>query len=330
MRKLELVKAIDRVLGALHESNAIDFLEMQTHFLERERPKPERMDPHGPFGGEFLQVFQRYSVAASSFGPIEKELCEIFQLDVLSEPEFWTALMFSGPGEGRGFLDRARKGSSGLQKLRALIGPETDYSESMAGAKAIHGLESVSLVVLEDRGQGSKPTRLIKVLEGISALYEAHTRVLSLPADTLIVTTCDSGSDKAFDFLGLAKAIQALKETILSLWDRIFFFRERKLSATLSLIGQSLPILAEISALEEKKALGREEAEILRRKVVDGAVALGEAGAVIPEVTARRPEAFRALAAPEAKLLAPPDLPQSEESIGNVTKRKPRRKKGNA
>lgn len=206
-----------------------------------------------------------------------------------------------------------------------------DYSEAMAGAKAIHGLESVSLVVLEDRGQGSKPTRLIKVLEGISALYEAHTRVLSLPADTLIVTTCDSGSDKAFDFLGLAKAIQALKETILSLWDRIFSFRERKLSATLSVIGQSLPILAEISALEERKALGREEAEILRRKVVDGAVALGEAGAVIPEVTARRPEAFRALAAPEAKLLAPPDLPsQSEESTGNVTKRKPRRKKGNA
>lgn len=102
MRKLELVKAIDRVLSALYEGDAIDFLEMSSHFRERETPKAERMDPHGPFGATLLHVFQRYSVAASSFGPIERELCEIFQVDVLSDSEFWTGLQWSWRGASLG------------------------------------------------------------------------------------------------------------------------------------------------------------------------------------------------------------------------------------
>jgi hypothetical protein len=92
-------------------------------------------------------------------------------------------------------------------------------------------------------------------MEGISLLYEVVSQVEQVEKEEiedseLIVLGCDSGSDKAFDFLGLAEVIGSLKDLILELWDRIIFYKEKKLSAKMELIANSLPIHERISVLQ--------------------------------------------------------------------------------
>jgi len=90
------------------------------------------------------------------------------------------------------------------------------------------------------------------------------------------------------------------------------------------LVAESLPVLAEISSLAERKAIGPEQAEILRRQVIEGSTKLGEAGAIIPETALRPQTDLRAFAAPEPKLLAAPQTIVTVEP--SKPARPPRRK----
>jgi hypothetical protein len=57
-----------------------------------------------------------------------------------------------------------------------------------------------------------------------------------------------------------------IKGIILSLWDRIIYFREQQFFQRLEFIAKSLPIIDHIGELGKSKKLGPEEAELLRRK----------------------------------------------------------------
>ena len=306
MLRAELVEAINRVLSAVRESHVLELLQSMTERGERgERDRKEIDDfIRSPYGPEVLRVFRRYAVAAHAFGPVERKIAEIFELQRLEDPDFWAGLM-SGPRPGPEFLyyaDPMVRGGKHLDSLYELVAPEV--TEVPAARVPDRTLEKFSILVIEEKGQLSRPVRLVNVLQGVAAIYETHAILLSVPAETLLVATCDSGSDKAFDFLGVANAIQALKETIFSLWDRVAFFRERKVLVSLHLIAEALPVLSEISALAERNAIGPEQAEILRRKVIDGAIQLVEAGAIPPELPALGHRDLRVLAAPEPKLLS--------------------------
>jgi hypothetical protein len=292
--------------------------------------EPDEFLHRSPLGMEIMHIFQRYAVAAHAFGAVERKVAELFDLQHLAEPDFWASIIFRpmrGP-ESQAFIESAVRGAKGLASLQELVAPEAIEIPAPSAGQPATALERFSIIVIEDKGRLSRPARLVNVLQGVTSLYDIHAFLLSLPADTLLVAACDSGSDKAFDFLGVAKAIEALKETILSLWDRVVFFRERKLLVNVRLVAEALPVLAEISALAERKAIDPEQAEILRRQVIDGATQLVEAGAIMPELAAPTHRDFRALAVPEPKLLgapqptAAPESPQTHQS----SKRKRRRK----
>ncbi|MCH7540991.1 MAG: hypothetical protein IH999_11460, partial [Proteobacteria bacterium] len=84
------------------------------------------------------------------------------------------------------------------------------------------------------------------------------------------------------------------------------FYRETQASLRIKNIAESLPVLKEISDLNANGDLGQEEAEILRRQILDSTTQFLEAGAVIPEFYEQSTYAPRQLLAPEAKLLAKP------------------------
>jgi hypothetical protein len=117
------------------------------------------------------------------------------------------------------------------------------------------------------------------------------------------VIACDSGSDKSFDFLGAAKVIAGLKELILTMWDRVVYYREKKLDAKLDLIGKALPIIGKIEELKAAGSLEPEQAELIKQKVLGGVHKLLETGIVIPEISLRATYNPRQLMAPEPKLL---------------------------
>ena len=105
-----------------------------------------------------------------------------------------------------------------------------------------------------------------------------------------------------------------MKDVILSLWDRIVYYREHKVANRIELVAKALPVLDRIADLEKSEKLGREQAELLRRQITGGCVNFIESGAMIPEIAKAATVEPRLLLAPEAKLLVGPDTVQCDSS----------------
>lgn len=116
---------------------------------------------------------------------------------------------------------------------------------------------------------------------------------------------------KRLIFLVQPKFIEMVKEIILSFWDRVVFFREKKQSERLKLVAESLPIIDEIGSLESQQKLSREQAELLRRNIIKGTNKFISVGAVIPEIEETTVYEPRKLLKPEAKLLIEPAKTQT-------------------
>ena len=170
----------------------------------------------------------------------------------------------------------------------------------------------LNLVILEEADKYSNPKRVIETLEAVQLLYESVAILEGQRNDQqMILLACDSGSDKSFDLLGIAKLVEAVKEIILSLWDRVVFFREQKMGVRLELVASKLPIIEKISEMEKAGNLEREQAEILRRDIGLGAEKFINAGAIIPEIESHSHFNPRQLMSPEPKLLAMPSTPSA-------------------
>ncbi|GAB2603739.1 hypothetical protein [Spirosoma areae] len=130
----------------------------------------------------------------------------------------------------------------------------------------------------------------------------------------LSVIAIDSGSDKSFDFLGAAKVMTALKELIIDLWDKVVFYRERKLYERIELISKTLPLIDNINQLEKDEKLSKEQAELFRRGVLTGAKDFLLSGAILPEFESHSTYNPRQIMAPETKLLTMPTTIKDETS----------------
>lgn len=185
---------------------------------------------------------------------------------------------------------------------------QADEAEYLKAHKQAAGAEytKLTVIVIEEEGQFSRPERLIEVLSGVVALYENCARIEGVTSSHLTVLACDSGSDKSFDFLGFAKVMEQVKEIFIALWDRVVFYKEKKLSSQIEVVAQGLPVLAKLTELESTEILGREEAEIIRRGILDGCGRILRAGAIIPEIHAHSSHNPRVLMAAEKMLLMPP------------------------
>jgi len=236
-----------------------------------------------------LDSFRKFLEITQMYNAFENQLLEMFELDRLKDTAFWASII-QQQDEGT---------QKNIQEILASIDLALNYLPKILiltdenGAKissAIkegekEGIEygSFSIVVIEEENLSS-PKRLIMMLESIQGLYELVGHMKNLPIKNLVVTSCDSGNDKKFDFLGSAEIIKGVKDIILSLWDRVVFYREEKAGKQLELLTQSLPIVAEIYDLEKSGTLGQEEAEILRRQATSSVSKFSQAGVTIPEM----------------------------------------------
>ena len=161
------------------------------------------------------------------------------------------------------------------------------------------------LILPEEGGKYSSPQRLAAAIESVSILYEAFAELNVQSSTDLVVKSCDSGLDKVFEFQGLPDIVAKVKELLLDLWDNVIYFREKRFAERLDLTAKHLPILADISALEEKNQLQKERAELLRRKFTSGATKFFETGSSIPEMSQHSNYVPRTLLSPKETLLLP-------------------------
>ena len=291
MRRMEMVQAIHNLLEAY-------FIAIGPVSNLIQRGTDSRTRPGGT-----IDAMRAFFSVASRFGDTERELSRIFDLSLLENSEFWE-LVLGGEADAPtvGIYNNLRFATEHLPQFIAML----EQRSSTLGDTTFPGMGLLSVLVVEEGDGFSRPRRISELLEGVSDLYEACAVVNNASPDDLVVLSCDSGSDKSFDFMGAASIIESVKEVLLNLWDKVVFFREIQTSNRLELIAKALPIIDQIGNLEVEKKLSPEQAELLRRKVADGAGKFLRAGATIPEMAAVSSHDPRQLMAPEMKQLAAP------------------------
>ena len=304
MRRIELEHAIRALQAALNESGLLEIV-----------TKPEQRKEDRNIQ-DVLSAMRSYAVHESRFDATTRTLAKIMDLSELGEVEMWLGLI-------RGddpvlYMLRARLifANEYLPKITALLKQKdlTDFLAAQTGPKDESNYGTLRVIVLEESAQFSRPERLIQVLEAVTSLHDSCSRIQGVSSDQLTVLSCDSGSDKSFDFLGIAKIVEQIKEIIIALWERVAFFKERKLQAQVEALSETLPVLSTVTDMVNSNKLSKEEAEIVRRGILNGCKKFIAAGAIIPEIEEHSVHNPRVLMAPERKLLMPPTEAPREDA----------------
>ena len=263
---------------------------------------------------------------ASTYGDAELAVLEILGLEPLSSPAFWAKLTEADAPELFELRKSIRFAVEYLPKLLRLIEQEfvqEARNQDSTTPQLLSGKSLLTVILVEDKGQFSAPERLVYALDSVSSLYAVVATLEGQSESDLAVLACDSGSDKSFDFLGLAKLMEEVRKIIISIWDRRVFHRQMHVSQCIALIADSLPVIERIHAMKQSGAIGPEQAELLKRKTIDGATRFLESGAVIPEMERESSQSPRLLMRPEPKLLTGPTERPSPgldaDSNGTVT-----------
>lgn len=310
MRRDVLFDAISKIIFDLEDCDILYVLRQvieTTHGLGNNR-EHQSIFP--------IEAFRQYSIATNSYSDTEREITKLLEIEGLLDTTFWKSIAeFTTGGEKNPadsiyeMMNNVRFTLEQLPKVLALI--QQDYildvkEQDKELPEILKGKALLTVLLIEEQSQFSSPKRLVHLLDAITDLYSVFAKLESESESEIIVLACDSGSDKSFDFLGITKIIEQVRELILQIWDRCVFHRQNQASRNLSLIAESLPILKKIDDLKSDKSIGPEEAELLRRKVVNGATLFIESGAIIEEMENASIHRPRQLMKPEPKLLASP------------------------
>jgi hypothetical protein len=273
---------------------------------------------------EILDALRNYSLLAHSYNTTARQIAEILDLTDLENPQVWSSLLSKEP---LSILNALRWNVSfaveHLPKLSKLIEPEYIQKIEHDEQNRFDNMKVLSVTVYEPPNTLSSPVRLANVLEGINDLYTACALMNNESPSTLSVIGLDSGSDKSFDFLGLAKIVECVERLIGTIWEKVFFFREHQFEERLELVAQSLPIIAQIKKMEENKEIEPEMAKILTRNIVEGTNKFVESGAAIPKIEDTSEYNPRTVLSPVQKLLvAAPDGDTDESTAEHEEARK--------
>lgn len=310
MLRSEIVRGLATLLAAVESSNVLTMVERVYRDLTRQAGEVKLP--------ELLEAYQKFLLAYNSqFGPAEKQAMKVLEFAEFADAEWWSTVISAAGGAAK-TADAASVIGHPLFRLRfvvdylpAVIGlmkRETDPDAAAlqadihaAGQRPGHML----LILPEDGAKFSSPARVASAIESVALLYEAFAELNVQSTTDLVIKSCDSGTDKVFEFQGLPDLIEKVKELLLDLWDNVIYYREKRFSERLDLTAKNLPILSEIAALEEKNQLQKERAELLRRKFTQGAGKFFETGSSIPEMNKHATYVPRQLLSPKETLLLP-------------------------
>jgi hypothetical protein len=307
MLRTEIVRGLHNLLAAVDSSNALDMVERVYRDVTRQTGEVKL--------AELLVSYQKFQQAYTGFSTAERQVMKTLDIQEFAEPDWWSVVIGAAGGAAKSQEAAATIGHP-LYRLRfvvdylpsviTLLRRETDPDITAmqteiyaAGIRPGH----LILILPEDGGKFSSPSRVAGAIESIALLYEAFAELNVQSTTDLVIKSCDSGLDKIFEFQGLPDLIEKVKEMLLDLWDNVIYYRERRFTERLDLSAKNLPILTDIAALEEKGQLQKERAELLRRKFTQGASKFFETGSSIPEMNKFSQYSPRSLLSPKETLL---------------------------
>jgi len=300
MRRAELINGARELEDALTETRMFELLNSKSDDKKRSAT-------------EVLEALKEYSIRAHRFSPPAKQLSNIFNLKTLETPGRWISLLDRSPTSMR-TRDQVAFALTFLPSIVEMLEPEilAQINRSSGEESPFRNMRVLSVSIYESDKVLSTPTRLCNVLESMNNFYTACALMENESPSTLSVIACDSGSDKSFDFLGIAKLMECVERLIGTIWDRAFFFREKQFEERLDLVAKSLPIMERIDTMLTQKQIDPEMAGVLKRNIFDGTNRFLQSGASIQKIEDTTEYNPRLLLSPVQKLLvaAPEDAVQ--------------------
>lgn len=304
MRKADLISGVEQVSRALEQSG------LELPLVEVARLGYRREPVPGELLTRLLSALRDYGLLANRFTRPARLLAEQLGLAPLEHADTWSLLIAAEnrAQEAFAYAERVRFGTQYLPRISGLLAqagiPSVDAARRGEGAGS--GVDVLTVQVIESPRRFSTPTRLATLLDSLDVLYGACAVLEGAEPGGLSVIACDSGSDKTFELMGAAPVIAAVRALVLSLWDRVVFYRELPAAQRYRMAAESLPMLDRVRERAQQGQLSPEQAELLRRRLVEGSGKFLVAGATIPELQERAYANPRNLMAPAPKLLAAP------------------------
>lgn len=239
---------------------------------------------------DYLLAYKNYNIVAEKFSPGAVFLENELGFAELRDPNPWILMSKTEEDDERNPLVQVRNSLDTLNSLADLLKKIFD------GSSTGDHRETLTLILIEQENElKSSPRRISESLKGIELLYESCARLEGLPFEDLEVVSCDSGHEKRFDFSGDDALIRATKDLVLSIWERVVFYRNKNLQERISLLTHSLPILDNIAEREMDGQLTGEEGETARTTVISGVAKFLDSGSIIEEIQQITPVDQRSL-----------------------------------
>ena len=304
MRREDLIRSIEAYHSLIVQTKLQEEMERAFRSAHTERISGDKAE-------SFYGALKAYTIASINFTPEIKEIEKTFGLEFLHSNAIWS--IFTVVKSESDKIERLQEVNTGLYwvvnylpKFINLLRTDVSKLKQEKNQVIFKNNTVLSVLIMEVTERFSTVERFQDIFEGVNLLYKSCCIIENETNTNLTLIACDSGSDKSFDFLGAAKAMTAVKEILLTMWDRVVFYREKLISQRLTLIAESLPIIEKIGILEVEQKISPEQAELLRRNIINGVNKFISSGAVIPEITDRSLYNPRELMAPEPKLITGP------------------------
>ena len=314
MRRDEFIAAYEHVRQALESSGIMGAAGAVG------RPGGQKA---GDIGPEVLSAYARFVSLSERFGPTERQFLSHMKLDGLLSARFWSAAIAGADvrGDAVTLRQQIRLFVESLPGLIALLRRQADETEVLIresdqkkkSTKEIR-THKITFLIRETESPSLTVKQFAVIIETIEALYIAISRIETIEIHDLIVGNLDSGSDKSIDVFGVAQGIDKLSGILLQVWDRIRYRKANQMSTSVKTAAEGLDLLNKLKESASTGAVTPEEAEKLRRTVINGIDSLFKNGVVTTEIVNQPPITIDQIPIERRKLLTHYAGPTEAES----------------
>ncbi len=280
MRREVLQAGLRQILIDLEESGMSEMLEKMALIL-RNPGKAEN-----PLDWFNFSVITSYISKVQTYNDAEKHVFSILGLTSVADPLFWQGqLKDYEAGTCYDLFQKVQRSNQIILPILSLL--DRDYNDLGKNESFLGDDVLVQTVILSDEGgQLSSPMRIVELITAVQQIYAVIAEADGISDASLAIVGMDSGSEKSFDFLGLARLMHEFRETVQMVYNMITFHKQNVTLKNLQVAGEAMAVVGKIAKLEKSKAISEDDASRMKQRLFAGLERFSATGAYTQEMDA--------------------------------------------
>ncbi len=281
MRRKVLKNSVQKVLNDLISTGLAPMIEGAVKSLRESGPKTDN-------SWISLDIISKYLSLVSDYDDNEIYVHKSLDLTLTADPNTWQRLFIEPePSLIMPINNRIQTALRFMPSILSVL--EMDYEDGgPVESKLIsNDLEIQTVILTDEGGSFSSTQRLIELLTSVQDLYRIISEIEQVKSDSIAVIGMDSGSEKSFDLLGVARLMHELRELLKFAYTTIAFHKQNVTVKNLQVAGETLGLVAKIGKMESERIISSEDAARMKHGLFSGLEKFVGTGAYIPEMSAR-------------------------------------------